>query len=108
MLLVAEDPRVPGQPASPPPSLLPLFNVASFFRLPLVLLDSTSSGPVQGFDLTVGGAAGPLLAVELLALPPAEAERWRQDGAPLLLTEGEVPPRLPAEQLAAWVEALAG
>lgn len=128
-LLVVEDPRVasgPGGPAERRASitadggslassrsaeedartLAPMLNVARYFRLPTLLLDHAASGPAPGFDLTLGGAAGRGLPVALLEHPPREAAGWRERSAPLLLTEWEVPPCLPAERLLAWVEAL--
>ncbi|MBI4492297.1 MAG: hypothetical protein HY690_05840 [Chloroflexi bacterium] len=106
LLLVAEDPRSAPQALSPGLSLAPLFNVASYFRLPTVLLDHAAAGPAPGFDLTLGGACGHALPLEVLEGPVEQANAWRQAGAPLLATAWEVPPRLPAEQLVAWIEAL--
>jgi len=84
-----------------------LFNVARYFRVPTVLLDDSATEPAAGFDLTLGGACDRLLPLATLEEPAEGARRWRPENAPILATEWEVPPRLPAEQLTAWTDALA-
>lgn len=89
--------------SGPPPagfSFGPLLNVLNYFRVPAVLLDPESRN-APGFRLA------PRRPLPLAALDsePSEVEAWRRDGGPLLLTEWEVPPHLPAQRLAAWVEA---
>lgn len=107
LLLVVEDPRVEASGTSGETSLAPLFNVARYFHVPTVLLDQRSVTPGAGFGLTLGGAGDPLLPLAALEEPAEHARGWRRKHAPLLATEWEVPPHLPAEQLAAWVDALA-
>lgn len=106
LLLVVEDPHAKPAGAPDGTSLAPLFNVARYFRVPTVLLDNVAAGPAAGFDLTLGGAGDPLLPLGALEEPVEHARRWRREGAPVLATEWEVPPHLPAEQLRAWVDAL--
>lgn len=107
LLLVAED-AANADNAAKAAVLGPLLNVAGYFRLPTVLLDLASTGPVPGFDLTLGGGSGATLPLQLLQDAPDVrlAQSWRARGAPLLVTESEVPPSLSAEQLAAWAAAL--
>jgi len=81
--------------------------VARYFRVPTVLLDNLAEGPEAGFDLTLGGACDRLLPLAALEEPAEGARRWHLKNAPILATEWEVPSRLPAEQLAAWTDALA-
>ena len=108
LLLVVEDPRA-GTAGFPEqrPSLTALFNVARYFRVPAVLLDHLAAGPTAGFALTLGGACDRLLPLAALEESAEGTHRWRHETAPILATEWEVPPRLPAEQLAAWADALA-
>jgi hypothetical protein len=101
MLLVVERPSSGPAPAGF--SFAPLFNVLNYFRVPAVLLDPESESQVAGFRL----APRRCLPLAALESDPAEVEAWRRDAGPLLLTEWEVPPRLPAQRLAAWAEAFA-
>jgi hypothetical protein len=107
LLLVVEDPRSGTTRIPEPFSLTPLFNVARYFRIPTVLLDNLARGPAAGFDLTLGGACDRLFPLAALEEPAEGARRWRLENAPILATEWEVPQHLPAEQLAAWTDALA-
>lgn len=107
LLLVVEDPRVEASGTSGETSLAPLFNVARYFRVPTLLLDHASARPAAGFSLTLGGTGDPLLPLRALDEPAGEASRWRVEGRPVLATEWEVPPQLPAEKLTAWTRALA-
>ena len=99
MLLVVERPG--SGPAPEGFSFAPLFNVLNYFRVPAVLLDPEHATPTAGFRL----AAQRPLPLAALEGEPSNVEVWRREGGPLLLTEWEVPPRLPAQRLAAWVEA---
>lgn len=107
LLLVVEAPGAGLAGSAEGLALAPLFNVARYFRVPAVLLDQASAGPVAGFHLTLGGAGDPLLPLGALDEPAEHAGQWRAEGRPILATEWEVPPQLPAEQLAAWSDALA-
>ena len=107
LLLVVEDPRAGTAGLPEGPSLTALFNVARYFHVPTVLLDNVAAGPAAGFDLTLGGACDRLLPLAALEEPADGARRWRHETAPILATEWEVPALLPAEQLAAWADALA-
>lgn len=107
LLLIVEDPRAGTAGLPERFSLTPLFNVARYFRVPTILLDNLAEGPAAGFDLTLGGACDRLLPLAALEEPSEGARRWCHEAAPILATEWEVPPHLPAEQLAAWTEALA-
>lgn len=107
-LLVVEDPRHADKEAHGDPVLAPMLNVASYFRLPTVLLDAARTDAIPGFTLTLGGPGNqPTLPLSALEGPPEAAENWRERAHPLLLTEWEVPAELPAEQLVAWTAALA-
>lgn len=106
VLLVAEDPRRASPDATGNAVLAPMINVASYFRVPTVLLDAGRADLAPGFTLTVGGPGlQPTLPLSALEESPGGLQRWRV--APLLVTEWEVPPTLPAEKLAAWTAALA-
>lgn len=106
LLLVVEDPRVAGNGGAWESALAPLFNVARYFRVPVLLLDHGSARAAAGFGLTLGGAGDPLLPLAALEEPAERAGRWRAEAGPILATEWEVPPGLPAEKLTAWVTAL--
>lgn len=106
LLLVVEDPRVKEMEGSDESPLVPLFNVAHYFRVPTALLDEASTKAGAGFDLTLGGVGDPLLPLAALDGPAADAGRWRVEGRPILATEWEVPAELPAEKLVAWAHAL--
>lgn len=107
-LLVVESAGNASQPLPAGFSFAPLLNVARYFRLGSVLMDSSASPPTPGaeFNLVVGGSGAKPLPLTTLSEPPSGVETWRREGGPLLLTEWEVPPDLPAERLAAWIEAL--
>ncbi len=106
LLLVVEHPRAGTTGLPEHLSLTPLFNVARYFRIPSVLLDNLAAGPAAGFDLTLGGAGDRLLPLAALEEPAERARLWRLENVPILATEWQVPPHLPAEQLAAWTDAL--
>jgi hypothetical protein len=111
LLLVVEDRRVAARQEAHAMAegtvMAAFFNVARYFRLPTVLLDHATAGPVAGFDLTAGGGGRPTLPASILEAPPERPTEWRDAGAPLLLTEWEVPPHLSADRLIAWLDAFA-
>jgi len=106
LLLIVEAASVALAPSSPSAALTPLLNVARYFRIPTVLLDAQARQQPAGFDLLVGGAGLPLLPVERLREPPSDARAWQQKSKPLLVTDGEIPPDQPAEQLLEWITAM--
>lgn len=86
LLLVAEAEGVATR--APDPALNALRNVAGFFDVPVI----------------EAGALPPERRLPVARLFDPPDRRWR--GADPTITAGEVPADLPAEKLAAWVEAL--
>src|SRR5215211_6757892 len=78
LLLMVEAPDAPPPAPASGPALAPFFNVARYFRVPTVLLD-TATGAAQGFDLTLGGDGAPLLPLAALSDPAEDAARWRRE-----------------------------
>lgn len=87
VLLVAEDPAL-ASGAGPTASLTRMLNVAGYFGAPVVVLDELPPEQVLPLD----------------ALTQDPDRSWRREG--VVVTGGEVPPDVPAEQLTAWIKEL--
>jgi hypothetical protein len=100
LLLVAEDPRWPTV-AADDGVLKQVLNVAGYFGLPAVLLDSSRDQSAGGFTLTIGRDSPQALPVEKLASKPEGAQAWKSQRQ-LITTAWEVPPETPPEAMRAW------
>jgi hypothetical protein len=101
-LLVAEGRDESAHEAEHDRSLSQLINVASFFAVPVLMLDpSTAVHELSGALVLADEGHG--LAPAALDTPPAQ---WLQDGA-VTLTDGELAPETEPEVLHSWCEAFA-